>query len=71
LVVKNREGVLVVDINISQEDGDYLQMGRSSKIEKYAQLQPDVQQSFNSEIWEVLSIVIGKRRVFSGVISTL
>jgi hypothetical protein len=36
-------------------------MGRRSKIEKYSQLLPDLQQRLGSETGEVLPIVIGTR----------
>jgi hypothetical protein len=61
LVVKNREGVFVVDITVRHEDGGNLQVGRRSKIDKYAPLLPDLQQKFNDEHGEVLPIVIGTR----------
>jgi hypothetical protein len=48
LVVKNQGGVFVVDVTVRHEDGDYLQMGRS-KIKKYSQLLPDLQERFGSE----------------------
>jgi hypothetical protein len=50
----------MVDVTVRHEDGDYLQMGRS-KIEKYSQLLPDLQERFGSEKGEVLPIVIGTR----------
>jgi hypothetical protein len=34
LVVKNREGIFVVDITVRHEDEDYLHKGRAEKIEK-------------------------------------
>jgi hypothetical protein len=43
LVVKNQEGVFVVDVTVRHEDGGNLQTGRRSKTEKYAQLLPDLQ----------------------------
>jgi hypothetical protein len=61
LVVKNQEGVFVVDVTVRHEDGDYLQMGRRSKIEKYSQLLPDLQERFGTDKGEVLPIVIGTR----------
>jgi hypothetical protein len=61
LVVKNREGVFVVDVTIRHEDGGNLQMGRRSKIEKYAPLLPDLCKRFEVEKGEVLPIVVGTR----------
>jgi hypothetical protein len=61
LVVKNREGVFVVDVTIRHEDGGNLQTGRRSKIEKYARLLPDLQRIHEVEKGEVLPIVIGTR----------
>jgi hypothetical protein len=60
LVVKNQKGIFVVDITVRNEDGDYLRM-RSSKIEKYDCLLPDLQQRFDAEAAAVISIVIGAR----------
>jgi hypothetical protein len=60
LVVKNQEGVFVVDVTVRHEDGDLLQMGRS-KIEKYSPLLPDLQERYGTVKGEVLPIVIGTR----------
>jgi hypothetical protein len=60
-VVKNQEGVFVVDITVRHEDGESLQMGRRSKIEKYTPLLPDLQKRFDTGHGEVLPIVIGTR----------
>jgi hypothetical protein len=61
LVVKNQGGVFVVDVTVRHEDGDYLQMARRSKIDKYSQLLPDLQEKFGSDKGEVLPIVVGTR----------
>jgi hypothetical protein len=61
LVIKNWEEVFMVNMTVCHEDGDYLQMGRESKIDKYAQLLPDLHQRLNSETGEVLPIVIKTR----------
>lgn len=61
MVVKNQEGVLVVDLTAHHEDGNYLETGRRSKIEKYSQLLPDLQERLASEKGEVIPIVIGTR----------
>jgi hypothetical protein len=61
LVVKNQEGVFVVDVTVRHEDGGNLQMGRRSKIEKYAQLLPDLLERFEMTTGEVLPIVVGTR----------
>jgi hypothetical protein len=61
LVVKNQEGVFVVDITVRHEDGGNLQMGRRSKIEKYAQLLPDLLERFEMTTGEVLPVVVGTR----------
>jgi hypothetical protein len=61
LLVKNREGVFMVDVAICHEDGGYLQTGRRSKIEKYAPLLSDFHQRYSMEKGEVLLTVIGTR----------
>jgi hypothetical protein len=61
LVVKNQEGVFVVDITVRHEDGGNLQMGRRSKIDKYAPLPPDLLKRFEATAGEVLPIVVGTR----------
>jgi Holliday junction resolvase len=38
LVVKNREGIFVVDVTVRHEDEDYLHKGRAEKIGKYTSL---------------------------------
>jgi hypothetical protein len=60
LVIKNREGVFVVDVTVRHEDGDYLARARDEKIDKYRDLLPQLQES--SELRsEVLPIVVGTR----------
>jgi hypothetical protein len=54
----------VVDITVLNEDGDYLRMGRRSKIEKYDCLLPDLPLRFDAEAAAVISIVIGARGPF-------
>jgi hypothetical protein len=61
LVVKNQEGVFVVDVTIRHEDGANLQMGRRSKMEKYAPLLLNLRERFDMENGEVLPIVVGTR----------
>jgi predicted nuclease of restriction endonuclease-like RecB superfamily len=63
LVIKNREGVFVVDVTVRHEDGDYLRLARKSKTDKYEILLPDLQQRMEAEKGEVLPIVIGTRGV--------
>jgi hypothetical protein len=60
LVVKNQEGVFVVD-TVRHEDGGNLQMGRRSKIKKYAPLLPDLLKRFKATAGEVLPVVVGTR----------
>jgi hypothetical protein len=58
-VVKNREGVFVVDVTVRHEDGNYLRKGRKSKIENYNRLLPDLQARMEGEKGEeVLPIVV-------------
>jgi hypothetical protein len=60
LVIKNREGVFVVDVTVRHEDGDYLSSARDEKIAKYRDLLPQLRES--SELRsEVLPIVVGTR----------
>jgi hypothetical protein len=61
LVVKNQEGVFVVDVTVRHEDNDYLQMGRQSKLNKYTPLLPELQKRLASTRAEVLQIIIGTR----------
>jgi hypothetical protein len=61
LVIKNQEGVFVVDITVSHEDGDYLRLARRGKIEKYNKLLPDLQDRLSTTEGEVLPIVVGSR----------
>jgi hypothetical protein len=61
LVVKNQEGVFVVDVTVRHEDKDYLQKGRQSKLDKYTPLLPELEQRLESTRAEVLPIVIGTR----------
>jgi hypothetical protein len=61
LVVKNQGGVFVVDITVRHEDGGNLQMGRRSKIEKYAPLLPNLLERYEVTTGEVLPIVVGTR----------
>jgi hypothetical protein len=57
LVIKNREGVFVVDVTVRHEDGDYLSRARDEKIAKYP---PQLRES--SELRsEVQPIVVGTR----------
>jgi hypothetical protein len=42
LVVKNKQGVFVVDITVRHKDKDYLHEGRQSKLENYAPLLPEL-----------------------------
>jgi hypothetical protein len=65
LVIKNREGVFVVDVTVRHEDGDYLQLPRKNKMDKYEKLLPDLQQRLKAENEDVLPIVIGTRGVIS------
>jgi hypothetical protein len=62
LVVKNQEGVFVVDITVRHEDEGYLQTGWRSKIDKYTPLLPDLLKKYDDVgKGEVLPIVIGTR----------
>jgi hypothetical protein len=61
LVVKNQEGVFVVDVTIRHEDGANLQMGRRSKMDKYTPLLPDLRERYGVVNGEVLPIVVGTR----------
>jgi hypothetical protein len=46
LVIKNREGVFVVDVRVRHKDKDYLQQGRRSKLDRYTPLLPELKQRF-------------------------
>jgi hypothetical protein len=61
LVVKNREGVFVVDVTVRHEDGGNLLNGWHSKIQKYNPLIPQLMERYDMEKGEVLPIVIGTR----------
>jgi hypothetical protein len=61
LVVKNQEGVFVVDITVRHEDGDCLQKGHDEKIKKYTPLLPALQEKLGMTTSEVLPLVIGTR----------
>jgi hypothetical protein len=65
-VIKNRQGVFVVDVTVRHKDRDYLQEGWRSKLEKYAPLLPELNQSLQGETAEVLPIVVGTRGAFPG-----
>jgi hypothetical protein len=60
-VIKNQEGVFVVDITGSHEDKGYLRLARRGKIEKYNELLPDLQERLGTTEGEVLPIVVGSR----------
>lgn len=59
LVIKNREGVLVVDVTVRHEDGDNLQRAHTEKVRKYQPVIPAVREMFGCEKAEVLPIVVG------------
>lgn len=61
MVIKNQEGVFVVDITVRHEDGEYLGLARRSKMDKYEKLLPDLQERLNAPKGEVLPIVVGTR----------
>jgi hypothetical protein len=63
LVIKNREGVFVVDVTVRHEDGDYLRLARKGKIDKYEKLLPDLKERLKADRGEVLPIVVGTRGV--------
>jgi hypothetical protein len=63
LVIKNREGVFVVDVTVRHEDGDYLRIARKGKIDKYEKLLPDLKERLKADRGEVLPIVVGTRGV--------
>jgi hypothetical protein len=60
-VIRNREGVFVVDITVRHEDGDYLEKGRLEKVEKYSTLLPSLQNRFEATTSEILPVVVGTR----------
>jgi hypothetical protein len=61
VVIKNHEGVFVVDVTVRHEDGDYLAKGRLDKREKYAPLLPILRERVAASSAEVLPVVIGTR----------
>jgi hypothetical protein len=61
LVVKNREGVFVVDVTVRHEDWGNLLDGWHSKKLKYNPLLPNLMERYHTENGEVLPIVIGTR----------
>jgi hypothetical protein len=61
LVIKNQQGVFMVDVTVRHEHKEYLQTGRQSKLDKYAPLLPGLKERFECENAEVLPIVIGTR----------
>jgi hypothetical protein len=61
MVIKNHEGVFVVDVTVRHEDGDYLAKGRLYKREKYAPLLPIQRERVATTSAEVLPMVIGTR----------
>ena len=61
LVVKNQEGVLVVDVTVRHEDGDGIRQGFDSKIAKYTALLGPLRDLYSTESGAVLPIVIGTR----------
>jgi predicted nuclease of restriction endonuclease-like RecB superfamily len=61
MVIKNHEGVFVVDVTVRHEDGDYLVKGRLNKREKYAPLLPILRERVATTSAEVLPVVIGRR----------
>jgi hypothetical protein len=63
LVIKNREGIFVVDVTVRHEDGDYLRQARKGKIDKYEKLLPDLKKRLKADKGEVLPIVVGTRGV--------
>jgi hypothetical protein len=63
VVIKNREGVFVVDVTVRHVDGDYLRLARKGKIDKYKKLLPDLKERLKADKREVLPIVVGTRGV--------
>lgn len=61
LVVKNQDGVFVVDVTVRHEDGLYLERAREEKIDKYRGLLPQLQTRFGATSGDVLPIVVGTR----------
>jgi hypothetical protein len=57
MVIKNHEGVFVVDVTVRHEDGDYLAKGRLIKREKYAPLLPILRERVATTSAEVLPVV--------------
>jgi hypothetical protein len=51
VVIKNREGVFVVDVTDRHEDGVYLRLARKGKIDKYTyeKLLPDLKERLKAD----------------------
>jgi hypothetical protein len=61
MVIKNDEGVFVVDVSVRHEDGDYLAKGWLNKRDKYVPLLPILRGRVATTSAEVLLMVIGTR----------
>lgn len=61
LVVKNQEGVFVVDFTVRHEDGVSLALSHKAKIAKYNVFLPQLAQAYGAPAGSVLPIVVGTR----------
>ena len=59
LVVKTGGRVLVVDVTVRHEDGNYLENGRQEKVNKYSRLLPQVKERFGASEGAVVPVVVG------------